>query len=138
MKTLKFLLWLLIISILILPAFQRKFHPVSSKALKGVYETTPVPLFHDSSWLRGDYQDQYRKNIEDFAGFRNYMVRLFNQIDFTLFSVPHAGKIVAGKKNYLFGTEYIESWLGQNFAGKCSHESHPRPLRPLILQRQLV
>jgi hypothetical protein len=107
-----------ILGMLIFPSFQKKFHPISSGRLNGVFEATPRPVFSKTAWFNGSFQDQYRKYIKDSVGFRNDFVRLYNQIDFSLFSIPHAGKIVAGKKGYLFGDQYIESCLGVNFTGR--------------------
>jgi hypothetical protein len=118
MQPVKKILLVLILLLLLFPAFQKKFHPVSSRPLNGVFESTPRPVFTWSSWFSGTWQEQYRRNTEDSVGFRSDLVRLFNQVDFSLFSLAHAGKIVVGKKNYLFGDQYIESALGINFAGK--------------------
>jgi hypothetical protein len=52
-------------------------------------------------------------------------------VDYSLFSIPHAGKIVLGKNGYLFGDEYITSWLGNNFPSTKSCDDKVRLLRNL-------
>jgi hypothetical protein len=43
---------------------------------------------------------------------------LFNQVDFTFFSIPHAARIIVGKNNYLQADSHIEAYLGTDFIGK--------------------
>jgi len=56
--------------------------------------------------------------MNDSIGFRPDFVRLYNQLEFSLFSNTHAAKIIIGKKGYLFSDEYIYSYTGKNFVGK--------------------
>ncbi|MDP4281157.1 MAG: hypothetical protein Q8867_03315 [Bacteroidota bacterium] len=118
MKLTSKILFAFILLIMVLPSVQKKTHFIHSNSLNGVFESTPQPVFSRKTWLDGNFQDQLRKYVEDSAGFKSDFVRLYNQFDFSLFSIPHAEKIVAGKNGNLFGEQYIESYLGRNFVGK--------------------
>lgn len=116
-------MFFLLLIMLSVPAIQQKtglFHP---QQLKGTYTLAKRPVYSDSAWFSGRYQEQYSRFREDSIGFRPDLVRLFNQFDFSLFHIPHAGKIIVGKDDYLFGDMYIESYLGLNFAGKEACEN---------------
>ncbi len=118
MNRLKDLLLLFLLLLLLLPAVQKKTGFIRSKALNGYFAATAKPAFSCSTWMKGAFQEQYRLHTEDSAGFKSDMVRLYNQVDFTLFSIPHASKIVAGKKDYMFADSYIQGYLGTDFVGK--------------------
>lgn len=117
MTTLKNTLLLLLLGMLLFPALQKSTGLVKTKPPDGYFTATPKPMFSCSSWLKSTYQDQYRRYMEDSVGFKPDFVRLYNQIDFSLFSIAHASKIVAGKEGYLFSESYIRSWMGSDFAG---------------------
>jgi len=112
-KTLVFLVMLM----LALPAIQKQFNPVSSKPLSGVFSSTPEPSLACSTWMKGSFQEQYGRYLDDFHGFKPDFVRIYNQVDFSLFSMAHAERIIIGKKQELFASEYIIGYLGQNFPG---------------------
>jgi len=109
---------LLAMGILALPLFQNTFQPISSAPLRGVFESTPPPVFSARTWFKGEFQFQVQKNIEDSIGLKPDFVRLYNQIDFSLFSIPHAERVVAGKNHELFASGYIRGYLGQDFLGE--------------------
>jgi hypothetical protein len=112
-------LLLLLLGLLTFGAFQKRYGIVRSKPLHGYFSSTPKPAFSCSTWFTGAYQNQYRISLEDSVGFKSDFVRLYNQIDFSLFSIAHANKLVVGKEGYLFAKEtYIDGYTGIDFAGK--------------------
>ncbi|MDP4281934.1 MAG: hypothetical protein Q8867_07250, partial [Bacteroidota bacterium] len=90
MKLTSKILFAFILLIMVLPSVQKKSHFIHSNSLNGVFESTPQPVFSRKTWLDGNFQDQLRKYVEDSAGFKSDFVRLYNQFDFSLFSIPHA------------------------------------------------
>ena len=117
MKLIKHFLSFLLILILILPGFQSQFHVIKSGPLKGVFENANDPLFNITSWNNESYQMQYAKHFDDSLGFKNDLVRFYNQLDFSIFNVVHASKIVSGKDHYLFSVDYLHAAAGKDFAG---------------------
>lgn len=135
MNFVKKCLFILILLILIFPAIQKKLKLISSKELNGVFSLTEIPEFTVSGWFKGTYQEQFRRHIEDYPGFKSKFVRLCNQLDYSFFSIAHASKCMVGKHGYLYGTEYISSYLGTNFIGKRYCNEKVRLLK--ILQERL-
>jgi SGNH hydrolase-like domain, acetyltransferase AlgX len=135
MKHVKNTVFVLLLTLLIFPAIQKKVKLITSKDLNGVYSLIEKPTFTVSGWFKGSYQEQFRQHIEDFPGFKSDYVRLYNQLDYSFFSIPHARKFMVGKQGYLYGTEYISSYQGANFIGKRYCHEKVRLLK--ILQDRL-
>lgn len=85
--------------------------------LDGVYDTPKRPSFSISAWLSGEFQQQSNKYIENKIGFRSWMVRLRNEIDYKLFGIAHANNLVIGKDEVLFQTTYLTAINGDDFVG---------------------
>ena len=118
MSRIKNTLLVFLVGLLAFGAVQKRYGVIVSKPLNGVYPYTPKPSFSCSTWMAGSYQDNYRLSLEDSVGFKADQVRLYNQIDYSLFSVPHASKMVVGKNGYLFADTYIKGFTGADFVGK--------------------
>ncbi len=114
---LKRTLLLMLMVLLVLPAIQKVTGFYRCVPLNNPGAGVPEPEFTFNNWFSGDFQRQYQDHLRDSSGFREIMVRSFNQADYTMFSIPHARMVVAGKKGYLFEEQYILSYLGRNFAG---------------------
>ena len=110
---------ILILSVLFFPQFQDAFIPIESKKLHGAFIPASPPSFSWKSWRFGAYQDSLRRNIEDSLPLRAELIRLNNQIDYSLFKIPHGEKVVIGKNDNLFFTEYIDGYLGNGFQKKA-------------------
>jgi len=122
-------IFFLLLGLICIPSFQEEFNSFNIKPLRGFFESAPLPEFSDSSWFNGAYQINYQKHINDSIGFRPFLVRLYNQIDFSFFSIPHAERVVVGKKGELFATGYIRGYLGQDFLGEKLIDEKVRMLK---------
>ena len=118
MEILKKALFLFILLFLLFIAIWKQRSAYSSQSIQGVYETTPLPDFSVSSFTGKRFQEQFDLYIKDLPGLKGIFIRIRNQVDYSLFSIPHANKIVRGKNGYLFGEENILAFLGKNFAGE--------------------
>ena len=118
MSWIKNTLLFILVGLLAFGSVQKRFGIIRSKPLNGVFTVTPKPAFSCSTWMAGSYQDQYRLSLEDSVGFKPDLVRLYNQIDYSLFSIAHASKMVVGKEGYLFADTYIKGYTGTDFVGK--------------------
>ncbi|MCX6287339.1 MAG: hypothetical protein NTY96_09500 [Bacteroidetes bacterium] len=112
-------LYVIVLILLCAFAVQKKTGLIHSKGLEGFVPKDPVPSFTNKSWLDGTFQSAYSNHINNTLGFRSDLVRLYNQIDFSLFRILHANKIVIGNGDYLIAQQYIEASLGYDFAGKA-------------------
>ncbi len=104
--------------VLLLPFLQQQLSIYTSKPLTGEFIPAEKIAFSAASWFEGDFQNAYDKYYEENIGFRNPLIRLYNQVDFSLFNVAHGGDIVVGKKGYLFQTQYLTAHAGKDFIGE--------------------
>ncbi len=118
MNVIKKILFSLLMCILILPALQKLYPFFRIKPLNGAFHYLQKPAFTWTGWLSGSYQGDYTDYIEQHIGFRNSLVRLNNQIDFSLFRKTHAEGIVVGKNDGLYEYDYIRAYMGWDFIGE--------------------
>ena len=135
MKLSRIILQIMLFGVLLFQAYMGWNGSTSSAGLKGYFTPPETIKFSLSGWFSGRYQSWVSQNADEPRGFRSSLVRLNNQLDFTLFRIPHAENIIAGKNNCLFSKEYIESYLGLNFAGKRFIEKKVKRIK--LLQDQL-
>lgn len=109
--------WILIV-LLVIPAIQKEFPLIKIKDLNGDFILAEKPGFSFKAWMDGDFQTKSDKYIEEHIGFRNFLVRMINQIDFSLFRTVHAEGVVVGKKDQMFEFDYIRACTGGDFIGE--------------------
>lgn len=100
-----------------LPALQMTFRFFNEKPLNGAFNLADKPVFSTENWMNGSFQSNTEKYLKDRAGFRNFLVRLQNQIDYSLFREANAEGAVIGKKRQLFEYDYIRAWLAIDYPG---------------------
>lgn len=127
----KKIFFVIIILLLLLPEFQAQFQIFKTKPLKGVFENTEPPVFTAKSWLDQNFQVLFAKNFDDSIGIKSDLVRLYNQVDFSLFKKVNASKIICGRNDYLFPVHYLDASAGKNFAGFPEINNHVRELKKL-------
>ncbi len=120
MKEAKLKKWtvILIQALLILPLVQRKTSLFDIAPLKGAIVQESNVFFTWTGWYDESYQHGKEKYINQQFGFRNTLVRLNNQIDFSVFNKANANGVVVGKQNYLYEENYIRDFKGANFIGR--------------------
>lgn len=114
---LKLFLFSLLFGIFLLPSFQKYFSVFTFKPLAGEYIPAMKQNFSIGGWLDGEFQKSFDKYYEENIGFRNPLIRIYNQVDFSLFKTVHGGSIEVGKKGYLFETPYLMAHAGKDFIG---------------------
>ncbi|MCO6460674.1 MAG: hypothetical protein J5I59_04670 [Saprospiraceae bacterium] len=103
--------------VLFAPMIQWSLHIFKGGELKGAVENAPDVDFSIKGWFSGDYQHNKEKYLNDWFGFRNDLVRLHNQIDYSFFGTTNANSVVIGKDRYFFEKGYIDAYYGTNFIG---------------------
>lgn len=107
----------LILALLIAPIFQAKFNIIELKPLKGDITEPEINNFNFKDWFSGDYQEQREKYLNEAFGFRSFMIRVNNQIAYSLFNRPMAGGVIIGKNNYMYEENYIKAYHGIDYIG---------------------
>ena len=117
-KKVKNTTFLLLLALLTLPLLQHATKLFNAGKLSGDFVLAERPGFSWSAWMDGTFQAGFDRYIEDHIGFRNFFVRLNNQIEFTFFDEVNAEGIVKGKNNILYEYDYIRAYTGSDFIGE--------------------
>ncbi len=112
----KILFYLLLVLLGFLFA-QSIFTFIKSKGLSGAIVYTENPEISIQTWFNQRYQKEKDKYLKENFAFRSDVVRLNNQLDYSLFGKLHANEIIVGKKEYLYEKGYINAYYGDDFAG---------------------
>ena len=129
MKRLEKILLVFILILLILPAIQKKTGLFHVPDLAGDFVLVEKPEFNSKAWLSGDFQTSFNAYLEDHIGFRNLLVRISNQLDYSLFDELHADGVVQGKGHQLFEYDYIRAYTGGDFLGEDNIDQRIRKLK---------
>ncbi len=113
----KQILFVLLMVSLLLPLVQHGTKIFKPEPLNGDFILQPRPSFGWSQWMDGTFQSNFDRYLEDHIGFRNFFVRLNNQIDFSLYDKAKAEGVVIGKDNVLYEYDYIRAYTGGDFLG---------------------
>ena len=84
-EKIKHILFIVIIALMLTPALQGYFHIIPEKPLFGDFQKLEKPYLDPERWLNGSYQEEMMPYLEQNTGFHNSLVRLHNQIDYSLF-----------------------------------------------------
>ena len=132
----KYILFLFLLSLLAAPALQAKLHWFEEQPLAGAYHTAQYPQLTFDAIVAGEYQPQIEAYLQDCLGFRPWLVRLRNQLSFSLFSVARSSELVIGKDNVLYQPSPVNSYLGKDYLGK--EEISYRVRRMRVVQQELA
>lgn len=122
--------------LLCLPLLQKELPFFPEKGLKGAVTYQAKPKFSWRSWWHGSFQKNQELYAKDHVGGRASLVRLHNQLDYSLFGKINANGIDVGKEGYLFERGYIYEYLGKNFVGKAKIDENTRRVK--LLQDSLA
>src|SRR5690554_5592766 len=114
---LKRLLYISFVILLIIPTVQWKYQFVNMPPLNGSFELNPKPYFSINAFKEGKYQSMLDNHLTDSIGFRNYLLRLNNQINYSFFNEINSSGVIQGENDMLIPKTYIESYLGLDFLG---------------------
>jgi len=131
MKTniIKHIYLIVILAGLSFPALQHVTGWITETPLKGDFMLAGKPTFTWNNWFTGEFQPLAEKFTDDHYGFRNFFVRLGNQIDFTVFGKANSQGVIAGKEGYLYEYDYIRGWKGDDFIGQNTIDRKMRRFR---------
>ncbi len=124
--------------ILVLPLFQRITRLLPEPDLAGVELPVPQPVATASNWFSGTFQRQFEDRLIRRIGYRGLLVRIDNQIQYSLFNQPALGRgtrIVIGQDRWLFEQTYLDRY---NSGRTAAEEDNRDRMRKLVrLERQL-
>jgi len=118
LKKIKKILLIILLSALIFQMVQFIYPVIKVKPLNGFNQKPKIEKLWFSSWSTEQFQDKLAKYIDYYFGFRPVLIRLYNQIQFSLFKKATGNAIIVGKEDYLYQEQYILDFLGSNYIGK--------------------
>jgi len=101
------------VAALFLPVFQRAAKVFPKVTLHGAERRIAKPHWSAQSWLNRDFQKRYADAFGQRMGFRGYLIKTWNQLNFSLFRMVSTGRgtqIVIGRDNMLYERVYIRSY----------------------------
>lgn len=115
---LKHFVFIFFLLLFFMPMIQQQFNIVKEKKLEGVENEAAVPIFATDVFLEGKFQKEFEEALDINIGFRKTLVRINNQIQYSVFNTTKAGDFVVGKNKCLLGKSYIFGYSGEDFTGK--------------------
>lgn len=116
-KWIKHSLFVLLMLMLTLPFIQQEFDVPKIRSLKGSFVVPHKPNWSFPNFLESSYQDSFNTYLEHHIGYRPHLVRLYNQLQYSLFDTTSAQGVIVGKKGYLFELNYIKAMYGLDYVG---------------------
>lgn len=106
-------LFIILMTLLFLPLLQGYFHFIFVKPLNGVTLATEQPEFSFSSYRSGDYARQKEAYLSENFGFREPIIRLYNQYLWTCYKKTYTKDVVAGKDGWLYYPQSVRDYYGK-------------------------
>ena len=125
----KRILFTVVLVFLLLPLIQQNLNIVHVKELHKVSNDEVKPIFSLKKYFDGTFQQKKEKYFNENFGFRDFCVRLNNQIAYSLFKEARANDVIVGKEDYLFEEKYIRTYLGRDFIGEKAIREKVRKLK---------
>jgi len=117
----KKILLALILLLLCLPYLQSEFGFAEERKMEGNFRLVELPSLDSLtlvSWKKGIFQDGITRKVNSHLGFRPSLIRINNQVDFSLFGLTHSEGFVKGKDRNFFEDDYILESNGTFFIGR--------------------
>ncbi len=109
-------LLIFILFLLACPLLNHHYKIIKSAALNCIWPAQK-PVFSLAAWWDCSYQNSLTGYLNDAIGFREDMIRVNNQLDFSIFNKINAGSVIMGGHHNLFYLDYIEAYCGTDYAG---------------------
>jgi len=131
----KNIILIIICLIMFLPMTQSVLNLFPEKDLAGVPKPQSAPGFSMNDWFAGIFQQNFDNAVNENIGFRNSLIRLKNQVDYSVFRKSNAIGVIVGKNRNIFEWDYIRAYIGRDFIGEKTIEK--KISRTLFLQNEL-
>lgn len=120
----KILLLVCIVFVLFVPILQQNIKiSLEQDFLNGYYVPARDTVLNSKTWFERVYQEKMDNYVNENFGFRKLLVKLDNQINYTVngnFNVKH---LLSAKENYLFDKKFIDEFTGRSYRGKAHIDS---------------
>ncbi|MFT4758477.1 MAG: hypothetical protein ACI9XO_002811 [Paraglaciecola sp.] len=125
-------LFLFVLFCLLVPMIQHTFNVVNETPLRGaVAKVEPPTAATWTTWMDGSFQKDYAHYYNHNFGFRGELVRVRNQIEYSLFHQSNAKSVLIGQEDYLYEKGYINAYLGKDFIGDSLINARTKQLKEI-------
>ena len=111
-KRIYIILFTILLTFLWLPLLQEQFDIIKIDPLKGFTEKTESPKLTYKSYSEGKYQAQLEKYVSENFGFRESVIRIYNQYVWSVFNKTYIKFLVPGKDNWLYYFGAVKDYYG--------------------------
>lgn len=110
--------------ILFAPFLQQNLKLFKFEGLYGYNKPTPHPVLSYDSYVASSYQQQAEKYLKENFGFREPLIRMYNQCIYDWFKTTSNNEISIGKDGWLYHTESTLQYYGnmENWFGMTNSE----------------
>ena len=98
--------------LMFLPMFQQVTGVFRFNGLEGVFDKTEKPELTFDGYVTGEYQKQLEAYTGENFGFREPVIRLYNQYLWDFYRKTFAQDVVCGKSNWLFYPQNVSDYYG--------------------------
>ncbi len=105
-------LFCILMVLLFLPMLQAHVLLIPLKPLNGVTIETEKPEFELESYRSGAYAKQEEAFVGEHFGFREPIIRLYNQYLWSCYKKTYAHDVMAGKQGWLYTPESVSDYYG--------------------------
>lgn len=106
------ILCLLTLASLLILFIQEQWHPFPLKPLAGVQEKTEFPKLTLENYSSGKYQSDLEQYSRENFGFREWLIRFYNQYLWDCYHITNVESVVIGKNNYIYSKNPVDDYLG--------------------------
>jgi hypothetical protein len=97
-----------------------------TRPLDGVTVATAKPQLNLKDYVTGQMQRQTEQYISEHFGFRESVIRFYNQYVWDFYRKTYVNSIVVGKDRWLYGKEFTDDYLGERWK---EYANSPEQLR---------
>lgn len=105
---------LLLLALLLVPVLQARFRFSKEASLGGAFAVAAHPELSWAGLRDNSYQAGLEQYLEERIGFRPHLIRLRNQLAFSLFRVARSGDLVVGRHDVLFPPGPVAAYAGHD------------------------
>ena len=98
--------------LLFLPLAQEHFGLFKMKPLNGVFDPADVPELTMQNYATGKWQRQVEPYIAERFGFREPIIRLYNQYVYDCYKKTYSGEVAIGKDGWLYQKDGVVQYYG--------------------------
>ena len=102
-------------ALLILVFVQEKWRPFELKPLDGVTVETKMPDITLSNFTSGNLQRDLEQYSKEHFGFREWLIRGYNQYLWDAYRKTHVERVVCGKDGFLYKKNYVDDYEGKGW-----------------------